>query len=180
MGGLHHITEQATYFTAYQFFNEKQKIAEEMRRELDKYFQQHLFATVESLQIFDDELPPAFTQNILRVATSKQNITRMEKARDAKIVEFQTARQVARAQANVTISKSYGQLHRILQNGRADAAIIESYVQAELQAYGKVHDELNLQGADLINYIWYDTLGGGGVAKNASGGQDIDILIGVN
>ncbi|CAE8665428.1 unnamed protein product, partial [Polarella glacialis] len=49
--GMHIITELATKFTAYQFFNEKQKIAEVMRSELNKYFTENLFATVESLQI---------------------------------------------------------------------------------------------------------------------------------
>ena len=77
-------------FTAYQFFNEKQKIAEAaiifwvnvknwnwltfgpdwmcwqiffwrevMRDSLNEYFSKHLFATVESLQITEDDLPDA-------------------------------------------------------------------------------------------------------------------------
>jgi len=96
-----------------------------MRLHLNEYFSKHLFATVESLQIQEDDLPEAFTTTILTAATSKQNITRMSKTMAAKIVEFQTARQIAEAQANVTIQKAIGDQHRIMQNGRADAAIIE-------------------------------------------------------
>jgi len=180
LSGIHIVTEVATRFTAYQFFNEKQKIAEVMRREVDAYFQEHLYATVESLQINEDDLPEAFTQMILQAATSKQRITRMEKTRDAKIVEFHTARIVAHAQANVTIQKAFGERHRILQNGRADAAIIDAYVQAELEAYGKIHDELGLEGDSLLKYIWYDTLGGGGVAASDTEPSDIELLFGVN
>jgi len=178
--GMHIITELATKFTAYQFFNEKQRIAEVMRRSLNDYFSKHLFATVDSLQIQEDDLPDAFTKTILTAATSKQNITKMEKTRDAKVIEFQTMRQIAEAQANVTIQQAIGDQHRIMQNGKADAAIIQSYVEAELTAYGKIHTEMGLSGDDLVNYMWYDSLGGGGVSANADEERDIQLLVGVN
>jgi len=178
--GIHIITEVATKFTAYQFFNEKQKIAEEMRTAMDAYFQKHLYATVESFQINEDDLPEEFTAMILQAATSQQKITRMEKTRAAKTVEFETARIVAEAQANVTLQQALGEKHRILQNGRADAEIIDAYVEAELEAYGKIRDELELEGGDLLKYIWYDTLGGGGVAASTADTTDIQMLFGVN
>lgn len=177
--GIHIITELATNFTAYQFFNEKQRIAQIFRLEMDRYFQKHLFATVESLQIGEDDLPAAFTDSVLAAATSKQNITRMSKTRDAKQVEFQTARQVAMAQANVTVARAHGQRHRILQNGRADAAIIQAYVQAETLAYGQIKKTMGLEGDDLVRYIWYDTLSGGGVsAMNST--SNVQMLVGVD
>lgn len=178
--GIHIITEVATKFTAYQFFNEKQAIAAVMRNELDAYFVKNLHATVESLQINEDDLPEAFTETILMAATSKQNITKMEKTRDAKVIEFQTVRLVSLAQANVTVQHAIGDQHRIMQNGRADAAIIEAYVEAELQAYGKVHDELGLSGDRLLKYIWYDTLSGGSVSADATQTKDIQMLFGIN
>ncbi|CAJ1329956.1 unnamed protein product [Effrenium voratum] len=180
LAGMHMITELATKFTAYQFFNEKQKIAEVMRNSLNDYFSKNLFASVESLQISEDDLPEAFTATILTAATSKQNITRMSKTLEAKKVEFQTSRQIAEAQANVTIQKAIGEKARIMQNGKADAAIIEAYVEAELTAYGKIHKTLGLSGEELINYIWYDTLGGGGVSADASTDKDMEMLVGVN
>ncbi|CAK8999308.1 Hypothetical protein SCF082_LOCUS6002 [Durusdinium trenchii] len=199
--GMHMITELATKFTAYQFFNEKQKIAEVMRTSLNEYFSKNLFASVESLQITEDDLPEAFTTTILTAATSKQNITRMSKTLEAKKVEFQTARQIAEAQANVTIQRAIGDQHRIMQNGKADAAIIEApacrmpsdlangsiplidgqaYVEAELTAYGKIHKDLGLSGEELVNYIWYDTLGGGGVSADSTSDKDFEMLVGVN
>jgi len=178
--GMHMITEMATNFTAYQFFNEKQTIAMFMRERLDKYFQANLYATVDSLQINEDDLPTAFTDSVLQAANSKQNITRMMKMQDAKAVEFQTARQVAHAQAKVTVAKAQGERHKILQNGRADAAIIEAYVQAEKQAYKAIQKTMNLTGDDLIKYIWYDTLGGGSVAASSSESRDIQMMVGVD
>lgn len=178
--GMHIITELATNFTAYQFFNEKQAIAHYMQVALDAYFRKNLYATVESLQINEDDLPNAFTDSVLQAANSKQNITQMTKAREAKVVEFTTARQVAMAQANVTIAKAKGQRHRILQNGRADAAIIEAYVEAERQAYTEIHKTMGLEGDALIKYIWYDTLGGGGVSSSGTSGGDVQMMVGVD
>mmetsp|Transcript_59755 Transcript_59755/g.174710 ORF Transcript_59755/g.174710 Transcript_59755/m.174710 type:complete len:320 (-) Transcript_59755:105-1064(-) len=178
--GMHMITELATNFTAYQFFNEKQKIAMFMRERLDEYFRENLYATVDSLQINEDDLPTAFTNSVLQAATSKQNITRMSKTRDAKVVEFTTARQVAEAQANVTVARAMGDRHKILQNGRADAAIIKAYVEAEKQAYSAIQSSMNLTGSDLIKYIWYDTLGGGSVSQSASESKDVQMMVGVD
>lgn len=178
--GMHIITELATNFTAYKFFNEKQAIAYEMQNALDNYFRRNLFATVESLQINEDDLPTAFTDSVLQAANSKQNITQMTKAREAKKVEFQTMVNIARAQANVTIAKAHGQKHRILQNGYADRAVIEAYVEAERQAYEEIHKTMELEGDALIKYIWYDTLGGGGVSSSSTSGGDVQMMVGVD
>merc|ERR1712217_303610 len=82
--GIHLITEISTNYTAYQFFNEKEKIAHEMRKVMDEYFQERLFATVVSLQINEDVLPEEFTNSVLLAATVKQNISQMEQTKNAK------------------------------------------------------------------------------------------------
>mmetsp|Transcript_42560 Transcript_42560/g.77291 ORF Transcript_42560/g.77291 Transcript_42560/m.77291 type:complete len:318 (-) Transcript_42560:46-999(-) len=180
--GIHMITELATQFTAYQFFNEKHNITNVMRESLDKYFTQYLHATVISLQIGEDDLPSQFTDVVLEAATVSQNITRMERVRDARKVEFKTKQLVAEAQANVTIAKAKGDASKIEQLAEADAAIIESYVTAETTAYTKIKEELKLKGPDLINYIWYDSLGGGGFGSSTQGTgvADTSVLVGVN
>jgi len=178
--GMHIVTEMATNFTAAQFFNEKQNIAVQMQRQLDEYFQKNLFATVDSLQIDEDDLPPAFTSSVLAAAAKKQEITKMEKTRDAAKVNFTTARQVAEAQANVTLAQANGERHRILQSGQADAAIIDAYVQAETAAYRQAAKAMSLSSEDLIKYIWYDTLGGGSVSAAQTESRDIQLMVGVD
>jgi regulator of protease activity HflC (stomatin/prohibitin superfamily) len=176
----HLITEMATNFTAYQFFNEKQRIAEVMREEVNAYFQANFWSTVESLQINEDDLPDDFTQMILTAATNKQKIAKMEKTRSAMKVKFETAIIVAEAQANMTLQRANGTRSQILNNAHADAAIIDSYVEAELQAYTKIKSELDLKSAALVDYIWYDTLGGGGVSANSSASTEVQMLVGVD
>lgn len=176
--GIHLITEMATHYTAYQFFNEKQRIASEMQVFLDEYFQKNLQASVVSLQIGDDDLPMPFYDAVLKSATTKQNITRMSKLMSAKSVEFETLVKVAYAQANVTIQKAMGARNQIMQAGKADAAVIEAFTTAETDAYGTIMDELGLKGDALLDYIWYDNLGGGGVGAGAQ--ENTQVLVGVS
>merc|ERR1712217_212390 len=167
--GIHLITEISTNYTAYQFFNEKEKIAHEMKRVLDGFFREHLFAEVVSLQINEDVLPDEFTNTVLQAATVKQNISQMEQTKRAKVIEFQTNAIVAEMQANVTVQKAKGDSYRILQNARADASIVSLQTQAEIASYKKIKDRLALQGDNLIKYVWFDALTSGGVNGNGKG-----------
>lgn len=178
--GTHLITEMVTHYSAFKFFNNKQKIATAMQKSLNTYFQKHLYASIQSLQINNDHLPTRFTQQIIQAAMCRQNITKMIKVRAAKKIDFQTARIVARAQANVTVSKAHGKRNHIIQNGHADAAIISYNVQAERSAYGKIKKELKLNSDNMIDYILYDTVAGGSFGSNKGADKDVSLLVGVN
>ena len=58
------VTEAATNFTAYQFFNEKQNIAMRLQYILNEYFSRELYAFVDGFQINEDELPQAFYNSV--------------------------------------------------------------------------------------------------------------------
>merc|ERR1711920_700383 len=103
-----------------------------------------------------------------------------EQTKRAKVIEFQTNAIVAEMQANVTVQKAKGDSYRILQNARADASIVSLQTQAEIASYKKIKDRLALQGDNLIKYVWFDALTSGGVNGNGKGGQDVQLLVGVN
>lgn len=174
--GIHILTEMATNYTAYQFFNDKQRIALEMQFSMNSYFNKYLHATVESLQINEDDLPDMFTDMILMAATMKQNISKTEKTLGAQIINMETRVKIAEAQANVTIQTAIGQSSAIVQNGLADAAVIKSFVSSELEAYSSIKKSLDLKGDDLLKYIWYDAVGGGSVIQP---GQEFTVFSGV-
>ncbi|CAD7963868.1 unnamed protein product [Amoebophrya sp. A120] len=174
----HLVTEQATKFTAYQFFNEKQAIATQMRAVLDEYFQKHLFALVESFQINEDDLPPAFYNAVLQAATTKQNITKMEKVLQAKQVTLSTRLLQAASRANQTVTLALGTAAQIQQEGSARAAIEAAYIDADATGYGKVREALGLDGPGLLNYIWNDVLGSGGAASAGGGGIAKQLIVG--
>jgi len=177
---MHFATELATNYTAYKFFNEKQFIADEMRMFLDRYFVASMHATVESLQINEDDLPQPFTDALLEAQIVNTNKTRMQNVKQAKVVEFQTAVLVAEAQANVTLQKAEGQVHYITQNGRADTAIIEAYVEAEKGSYKSLIEGMHFSGDGLMQYMWYDSLAGGSVAAVGGVQADMNVLVNVN
>lgn len=174
--GIHLITEMATNYTAYQFFNDKQKIATDMLYNMNRYYTKYLHGSVQSLQINDDHLPAAFQEMILSSATIKQNIAKTQKTLDARVVQMETSVKVAEAQANVTIQNARGKSSAIEQNGAADAAVITSFVQSELESYSEIKNSLGLKGNELLKYIWYDAVGGGSVIQP---GKDFTVFSGV-
>lgn len=178
--GIHLITEMATKYSAYEMFNDKQRIATDMTIRLNDFFSKHLYSVVETLQINDDELPDAFLESVLRAANTKQNITRTVKVREAARVSMETEVLVALAQANATLAFAEGESNKILAEGRAAAAISKAYVNAESVAYSSVAEKLGLTGNSILNYVWYDSLGGGGVAGGHEFGGQMEVLVGVN
>merc|ERR1712039_727823 len=160
--------------------NEKQTIADEMKNSLNAYFSENLGASVETLQISEDRLPKGFTDAVLQAATLQQQITQTARTKDAKVVEFQTKMGNAKAGANMTVQKAIGASATITNNAHADANIIDLQVSAKVGSYQKISQELNLKGDDLVKYIWYDQLSGGGVSNNGKDSPDVQVLVGVN
>jgi len=178
LSGTHLITEMATRYTAYQFFNEKQTIANDMQIKLDEFFSKHLFATVETLQITEDDLPKAFHDSILRSATTKMNITKTQKVVDSEKITFQTNLIVAKNKAEQIISRSKGVQAQVFQNAEASAAISKSYINAERIGYQIIKNEMNLTSDQLLDYIYYDSLSGGGI--NGGGSFASELFVGIN
>merc|ERR1712039_315016 len=127
-----------------------------------------------------DRLPKGFTDAVLQAATLQQQITQTARTKDAKVVEFQTKMGNAKAGANMTVQKAIGASATITNNARADANIIDLQVTAEVGSYAKISQELNMQGLDLVKYMWYDQLSGGGVGSNGNDSPDVQMLVGVN
>merc|ERR1719379_3283027 len=93
-----------------------------------------------SLQINEDDLPKVFTDMVLEAATTKQQIQRQKKLREAMVISLTTNRIIAEFQANVTIQGAVAVNANITQTAKADAAIIDAFVSAEIESYGKVKD----------------------------------------
>merc|ERR1712113_1171335 len=98
-----------------------------------------------------------------------------EQTKRAKVVEFQTHATVAEMQANVTVQRAKGDSYRILQNARADASIVSLQTQAEIESYKKIKNKLSLVGDNLIKYVWFDALSGGGVNSNGKDVADVQM-----
>jgi len=154
----HIIANTASNYTAYNFFNDKQSIALAMQQSLQVYVSTHLHLNVESLQIILVELPTAFEDAILESISVKQNITRTQKYKSTMEVTFQTAVMAAHQQANQTVTLAEGKAQQILAEQNANAQALTQTVNAEVAAYSKIRENLNLQNKDLIEYVWWDSM----------------------
>merc|ERR1712232_1229514 len=167
--GIHVITEVATKYKAYDFFDEKIKIANDMRSQMSEYFSQHLYSHITSLQINEDSLPGAFAQAVENGQTMKNNISQMQNTKNKSQVQFQTDVMVAKKQRDATITRAGGQAKAILENANANANIVKAYTEAEIDAYALIKTKTGMDGDHLLDYIWYDILGSGGVGSEAAG-----------
>jgi len=158
----------ATNYTAYQFFNNKQAIAVVMQIHMNKYFTENLCATVESVQINEDDLPEEFLDAILASAEMRQNITRVAKIKEAREVEFTTARIVAAATANRSIAASMGVAARHIAAGKAKAEATKLFTEAQGLAYKQIKDGMKLTPDGLLDYMCYDILSGGSIARDGA------------
>jgi len=186
----HLISEEATTYSAYEFFNSKEAIAVAMQSKLDTYFQQHLHAHVISLQIQSCRLPDAFNAAITDTVTQRQNITNAAKYLDQQTVSLQTNLVVAGKQANATVATAEGNAKQILLQAEAASAMATQNGAAEAEAFSNVKARLGFTNDELLRYVWWDAVGGatstqnsgnsGGVGGNGGSSSATSLLVGVN
>lgn len=166
------IANTASNYSAYNFFNDKQSIALSLQQQLNQYIRPHLYMNVETLQITVVELPQSFEDAIVESISVKQNITRMRKEKEFKLVTFSTMLMAAKQSANQTVTEARGKAQQILAEQNAAAAVVTQNLGTEARAYKVVQDSLNLGVDDLLEYVWWDSL--------TEQHGDSEFLVGVN
>jgi len=166
----HKLGEIVTNYTAGELFSDKSTIQASMTVALSEFFAEHLtIATIDQVGLNEEFLPEEFTSMITAAGNEKQNIKTQTNTKKNQMVKFQTNLNVSRQNADITIQEATGRQSQIIQNGQADANIIEKYVTTEIAAYSAIEESLDIHGADLVKYLWYDQVGGGGLQKPGSG-----------
>jgi len=174
---IHIITEEACNYNAAVFFNDKIKIASNMKTAMDKHFRARLHARVDALQLNSEALPDAFTTTVLNASAMRQNITKAENTVQAQMVVQATNVIVAKQEAKMMIWQANGSAAKITNDGEADAKIIETFADAERDMYGDVRDKLELTPDELLAYIWYDAVGDGNTVQTGDG---LEVFAGIN
>lgn len=154
----HEIANKASQYTAYNFFNDKQSIATAMQTALNEYLGPRLHLVVETLQIILVRLPQEFEDAILESISVKQNITRTQKYLETMQVTFETAVMAAKQSANQTVTEAHGHSSRILAEQGANAEALQQTVAAESVSYERMKKALNLDNAQLMEYVWWDSM----------------------
>lgn len=178
--GAHQITEIATLSDAYEYFGSVENISSKMTDQMRSYYRANLFSNIVNVQIVGNDLPEKFMESVQTAQNKKTNITGMHAVKEQQRVQFATNLKNAHTKAEVIHNKALGDCSIINNAALSDAKTIEYFVQVEREAYFGIKTNLSMSSEELIDYIWYDCLQGGGVAEASKSGQDMQILVGVN
>ena len=169
----HLISEDAAKYSAYEFFNSKETIAMAMQKTMDGYFSEHLHANIISLQIQSSRLPTEFNDAITDTVTQQQNITNTQKYVDSMTVSLATAMLTAQKAANATVATAAGVAEQLILEAEAAATMEVQNGEAQASAFQRVKELLGLTNRQLLEYIWWDAVGG-------SSADDASVLVGVS
>lgn len=169
----HLISEAATEYTAYQFFNQKETIASKMCDKLDAYFRAELHASVVSLQIQSSQLPDSFNEAITDTVTQRQNITNAQKYVDQMMVSLETDVIVAQKRLNATVAVAHAVAQQIALGAEAQATVASQNARSEATSYANAKARLGFSNEELLRYVWWDSI-------ESTNGDDASLLIGVS
>ena len=110
------LTEEATKFTAYDFFMDRGKIKEVFQFKLNEIFNATCYSNIQFLQLRSVDLPTLFEQAIQDSEVKKQDIQKAYAELNKVTVEQDTKVKAANYQKNVTIVLIF--LFRILRKER--------------------------------------------------------------
>jgi hypothetical protein len=113
-------------------------------------------ADVLSLQLADAEPPVAMRDALMLSATTKLDVLRAEKYREAMRVVFATMEIAATFHRNVTVTKSHGVAKAVGELARGRAAITARTVAAEVLALRNVSARGRLSPDEVCEYFGYD------------------------
>jgi hypothetical protein len=147
------LTEEATKYTAYDFFWDRGRIKEDFQRKLDQMLNVICYANIQFLQLRSVDLPNLFEEAIQESEVKKQDIKKAEAELNKVKVEVDTKIKSATFQKNVAINIAEGEANAILQQNAANVISLKKVQDAQSEAYKKMKVKLSLTNADLLNLI---------------------------
>ena len=97
------LTEEATKYTAYDFFMDRGRIKDDFQVSLDKIFSQICYANIQFLQLRSVDLPNLFEDSIQLSEVKKQDIQKAQAELNKVRVEVDTRIKAAEFQKDVAI-----------------------------------------------------------------------------
>ena len=107
------LTEEATKYTAYNFFMDRGKIKDDFQYELNLRFDNNGFSNIQFLQLRSVNLPNLFEQSIQESEVKKQDIQKAQAEQNKVKIEIDTKIKAAEYQKNVIINKAEGEAEAI-------------------------------------------------------------------
>ena len=150
---VHTLTEEATKYTAYNFFMDRGKIKDDFQFELDKIFQKLCYSNIKFLQLRSVDLPTLFEASIQESEVKKQDIQKAKAEQNKIIIEVDTKIKAAEFQKDVIINKAEGEAEAIYKQNKADVESLMKMQETQVGVYKALKKTLNLSNEKLLNLM---------------------------
>lgn len=150
---VHILTEEATKYTAYNFFMDRGKIKDDFQLELDKKFNEICYATIQFLQLRSVDLPNLFEESIQESEVKKQDIEKAKAEQNKVKIEMDTKIKAAEFQKNVVINVAEGEAEAIFKQNQADVESLVKTQETQIMVYKNLKNTLGLDNKKLLELI---------------------------
>ena len=150
---VHTLTEEATKYTAYNFFMDRGKIKDDFQFELDKIFQTLCYSNIQFLQLRSVDLPSLFEASIQESEVKKQDIQKAKAEQNKIMIEVDTKIKAAEFQKDVIINKAEGEAEAIYKQNKADVESLMKMQETQVGVYKALKETLNLNNEKLLNLM---------------------------
>lgn len=147
------LTEEATGYTAYNFFMDRGKIKDDFQNALNKELNTTCFSNVQFMQLRSVDLPTKFEQAIQESEVKKQDIQKATAELNKVRIETDTLMKSAFIQKNVTINIAEGEASSIIKQNDADVESLRKYQDSQTEAYAKLKQKMEMSNKDLLGFI---------------------------
>jgi len=147
------LTEEATKYTAYDFFMDRGKIKEDFQVKLNEIFNAQCYSTIQFLQLRSVDLPSLFEQAIQESEVKKQDIQKAYAELNKVKVEVDTKIKTADFQKNVTINIAEGEADALLKQNAASVDSLKQVQNTQTTAYSNLKNNLGLSNQALLNFV---------------------------
>lgn len=146
------IHDACSVFNTTQLQSQRASFQDLVRKTLGRRFET-LWADVEDLQVRNIMRPESYEKVIRNKEAAKENIKVAESQRPRQVVEANTEKEEARAQAKITIQRAESEARVSLSKARAEADSIRAAYEAETNAFLKLKQESLNSTEGLLSYL---------------------------
>jgi regulator of protease activity HflC (stomatin/prohibitin superfamily) len=150
---IHLLTEEATKYTAYNFFMDRGIIKDDFQKNLNEYFNKVLFSNIVFLQLRNVDLPELFEESIQESEVKKQDIQRALAEYNKMSIEVETKIKSAEYQKEIMIIKAKGDAIGMLNQNEANCESLRKINDAQIQGYKKFKQNIGLNNNELFKYM---------------------------
>ena len=150
---VHTLTEEATKYTAYNFFMDRGKIKDDFQKELNEIFEQLCYSTIVFLQLRSVDLPNLFEESIQESEVKKQDILRAKAEQNKIMIEVDTKIKAAEYQKDVIINMAEGEAEAIYKQNKADVESLMKMQETQVNVYKNLKNTLGLDNNKLLNLM---------------------------